>query len=490
MKQVYFRDRNTKGNVAVGLVLSLLLFLAASFAPGAPAYAQTPITNGTGSPLNISGTNVAYWNSVSNQVTIEFTPSSSLNFSNAFLDYVFTLNNTVMGTIHVGQVYAGVYNGVYKMVYMVYGMPTGYHVTGLQSVYAGVYQTHGILFTVYLAVATPPPPPPAPIGGGGAPAASPTTITTATASIGPAGGTVATSDNSAVVVVPPGAFSTTVTMSLTAVCVPTAPAPPAGFVAAVAWCINTGGVQPTKPALATFKYDPTILNGRSPSRLGVYLYNTSTGKWSWVAGMVNTSNDTITAPLSEFSTYAVLANTQVFTDLGQVPWARSAVDTLLGADLVAGMAPGIFDPDGTLTRAQFTTFLVKADGLAPVSSGTTPFTDVPATAWYAPYVAAAYQAGLVAGVSSTSFEPNASITREQMAVLLGKLLGSSAPAGSLSQFSDAFSIAPWAQSGVKAAVGAGLMTGFPNGTFQPTGTATRAQAAVVVAGYLKYLGKV
>ncbi|MDA8145876.1 MAG: S-layer homology domain-containing protein, partial [Thermaerobacter sp.] len=179
-------------------------------------------------------------------------------------------------------------------------------------------------------------------------------------------------------------------------------------------------------------------------------------------------------------------------DLSQAPWARSAVDTLLGANLVAGVAPGVFDPNGTLTRAQFATLLVKADGLAPVASGKSPFTDVSPAAWYAPYVAAAYNAGLVSGVSShtPTFDPNGSITREQMALMLAKLLGSSAPAGSLSRFSDASSIAPWAQSGVAAAVGAGLMTGFHNGTFRPTGLSTRAQAAAVLAKYLSYVGKV
>ncbi|MDA8064028.1 MAG: S-layer homology domain-containing protein, partial [Thermaerobacter sp.] len=187
---------------------------------------------------------------------------------------------------------------------------------------------------------------------------------------------------------------------------------------------------------------------------------------------------------------AVFANTNSFSDLSQAGWARNAVDTLLGADLIAGVGPGVFDPNADLTRAQFTTLLVKADGLAPVASGATPFADVAATAWYAPYVAAAYKAGLVAGVSPTSFDPNGDLTREQMVVMLAKLLGSSAPSGNLGRFTDASSIAPWARSGVAATVGAGLMSGYPDGAFRPTGISTRAQAAAVLAQYLAYVGKV
>ncbi|MDA8064188.1 MAG: S-layer homology domain-containing protein [Thermaerobacter sp.] len=335
-------------------------------------------------------------------------------------------------------------------------------------------------------------------GSGGAPASSPTstsptnTSTSASVSVTTAGGTVAMADNSVVLNVPAGAFSATVTVNVDAIPTAQAYTVAAGMVgASPQWSISTAnGAEPSQPVPATFQYNPSALGGLSPLRLGVYGYNPATNTWTWVGGKVDTSNDTISANLPHFSIYGVLANTATFSDLSQAPWARSAVDTLLGAHLVAGVAPGVFDPNGTLTRAQFATLLVKAEGLAPVASGTSPFTDVSPSAWYAPYVAAAYNAGLVAGVSSTTFDPNGSITREQMAVMLAKLLGSSAPTGSLSQFSDAASIASYAQSGVEAAVGAGLMAGFPNGTFQPTGLTTRAQAAAVLAKYLGYIGKV
>lgn len=365
-------------------------------------------------------------------------------------------------------------SGVLGLGIIAMALTTGFHVARVRSAFAQVFASVPMM------------------GGGGVPTTMPppSTTTTASASIGAAGGTVATSDNSAAVVVPPGAFSTTVTMSLNSISISAAPPPPTGFATAAVWSIDTGGVEPTKAVLATFKYSPAVLGSMNPHRVGVYLYSSADKSWTWVGGVINSSAQTISAQLAHFSNYGLQVNTTVFADIYQTPWAQDAVDTLLGANVVAGVAPGLFEPESDVTRAQFATLLVKADGLAPVASGQTPFADVPTTAWYAPYVAAAYNAGLLAGTSPTTFDPNGDITRAQMAVMLGKLLGSSAPTGTLSSFSDASAIPTWAQTGVQRAVGTGLMTGFPGGTFQPAGLTTRAQAAVVLAGYLKYIGKV
>ncbi len=156
--------------------------------------------------------------------------------------------------------------------------------------------------------------------------------------------------------------------------------------------------------------------------------------------------------------------------------------------MVVWFPDGTFRPNAAVTRAQFVAMLVKADGLTPVASGQTPFSDVPPSQWYAPYVAAAYQAGLVAGLPNGTFDPNGELTRAQMAVLLAKAAGGSATA-SLSRFSDAAAIPTWAKTAVETVVADGLMVGFPGGTFGPDPTATRADSAAVLAAYLKYAGK-
>ena len=203
---------------------------------------------------------------------------------------------------------------------------------------------------------------------------------------------------------------------------------------------------------------------------------------------VATSGGTSATGSADQFTYQPAPCTASFTDVPASYWAHQAILTLACKGIIAGFPDGTFRPDASVTRAQFVTMLVRTLGLK-LGAGNTPFTDVAPTAWYAPSVAAAEQAGIVAGISPDQFGPNEPITREEMAVLLAHVLGSPATPGSPLQFTDAAAIAPWAESAVQEVVGAGLMTGFPNGTFQPTGVSTRAQAAAVLSQYLAYAAK-
>jgi hypothetical protein len=178
------------------------------------------------------------------------------------------------------------------------------------------------------------------------------------------------------------------------------------------------------------------------------------------------------------------APSAAFTDVPQGYWAYQAIEALAAKGIVGGFPGGTFRPDAAVTRAQFVKMLVLALNLKP-GQGTTAFTDVPRGSWFAPYVAAAVQAGIVRGLTSTRFGPGATITREQMAVLIARAfkLTKIAPLN----YSDAGRIGTWAMQGVEETVAAGYMTGFAGGTFQPLGTTTRAQAVQVL--YLALKGK-
>ncbi|EQD48806.1 S-layer domain protein, partial [mine drainage metagenome] len=137
---------------------------------------------------------------------------------------------------------------------------------------------------------------------------------------------------------------------------------------------------------------------------------------------------TLTAPLSKAGTYAVLVNTTKFNDVPSNFWAKGAIDLLLGRNAISGFADGGFHPNATVTRAQFVKMLVLSLGLTvpaqPTSAG---FSDVPATAWFAPYVDSAVQAGLVQGINATTFGPSELITREQLAVMVARAMGTYQP---------------------------------------------------------------
>ncbi|MDA8344125.1 MAG: S-layer homology domain-containing protein, partial [Thermaerobacter sp.] len=123
--------------------------------------------------------------------------------------------------------------------------------------------------------------------------------------------------------------------------------------------------------------------------------------------------------------------------------------------------------------------------------GGTPFGDVTASAWYASYVGAAYKAGLVAGTSATTFDPDGVVTRQQAAVMLMRVMAyvnvtGSAPSNPPT-FKDISSVGKWARPSVTEAAQYGLLQGYPDGTFRPDVTLTRAQGAVMLANLLKYV---
>ena len=183
-------------------------------------------------------------------------------------------------------------------------------------------------------------------------------------------------------------------------------------------------------------------------------------------------------------TYSSPSPPSSFSDGPSGFWARGAILDLVSAGVITGYPDGTFRPESDVTRAEFVKMLVLALGI-PSSQAKPPFADVPADAWYARSLTAAYAAGIVSGISPSLFAPGATITREEMAVILARALKLSG-SGPIS-YADAKAISSWARSGVQATVAAGYMQGFPNGTFEPLGVATRAQVASILDRILRTL---
>ena len=173
-----------------------------------------------------------------------------------------------------------------------------------------------------------------------------------------------------------------------------------------------------------------------------------------------------------------------FTDVPESRWSYPYIKELYDAGVVSGTSATTFEPTAVVTRAQFVTMLAGLQG-ADVSAYTSgKFTDVPANAWYAPYVNWAAENGVVYGVSDTEFAPDAEITRQDMAVMLyryagqfGIQLGTGTPAIT---FTDEADIAGYALPAVQALQRAGVISGMPDGSFRPRDTATREQACVML----------
>jgi hypothetical protein len=180
-----------------------------------------------------------------------------------------------------------------------------------------------------------------------------------------------------------------------------------------------------------------------------------------------------------------------FSDVSSRFWGYNIITSMSSQSIVSGYPDGTFKPNAAITRAEFAAMLVKALGLS--AAGTTgTFTDVSADAWYYGSVNAAVYNGLVFGMGNNMFEPEALITRQEMAVMVAKALGAKTPAitgAELDAFNDALRVSSWAKSGMDEAVKAGIVIGMSADQLAPMAHATRAQAAAMIYHLLNFLGK-
>lgn len=175
-----------------------------------------------------------------------------------------------------------------------------------------------------------------------------------------------------------------------------------------------------------------------------------------------------------------------FTDVPAGSWYHDAVQYVYEQGLMGGTGSGRFSPDLTTSRAMIVTILYRLEGSPAVSGGAT-FADVSSGQWYSDGVAWASANGIVTGYANGSFGPNDTITREQMAAILyryARYKGYDVSArAQLSRYSDAGQVAAYAAESMSWAVGSGLITGTSGTTLSPAGSATRAQAAVILARF-------
>lgn len=171
-----------------------------------------------------------------------------------------------------------------------------------------------------------------------------------------------------------------------------------------------------------------------------------------------------------------------FSDVPTSYWAYGEINDLVELGVVQGRPDGTFGVNAPVKRCEFVTMLARLSGAAlPNDSGT--FQDVASTAYYAGAVAWAVQAGIVTGVTADTFQPERSITRQDMALMLyryGLYLGLELPAAGSLAFSDQSAIGAYAWTAVSAMQQAGIVTGYPDGSFQPQGETSRAEAAVLL----------
>ncbi len=158
-------------------------------------------------------------------------------------------------------------------------------------------------------------------------------------------------------------------------------------------------------------------------------------------------------------------------------WAKDTISAAVASGLMKGYPDGTFKPDNRITRAEF--FALINQGFNLTAETTADYSDVPKDAWYAPVMAKAASAGYISGYEDGTIRPEASISRQEAAVIISRL--KAFPAGvTTPAFTDTAKIAPWSKNAIFAALDAKIMTGYPDGSFRPEAPIKRAEALVVL----------
>ena len=182
----------------------------------------------------------------------------------------------------------------------------------------------------------------------------------------------------------------------------------------------------------------------------------------------------------------IVDNSKTFSDTASGDWFADAVAFATAHELFQGTGDDTFSPNAPMTRAMLVTVLHRYEN-AP-AGGTLAFDDVADGTWYSDAVAWAAENGIVTGTEK-GFEPDGSITRESLAVILYRYAKGTAQAGALDDYADAGIVSGWAKDAMSWAVAQGLISGKDGGALDPAGSASRAEVATILMRFLQNQAK-
>jgi len=189
-----------------------------------------------------------------------------------------------------------------------------------------------------------------------------------------------------------------------------------------------------------------------------------------------------------------LATPHPFSDVPDGRWFSEAVQYVYEHNIMGGVGGGRFDPQGSLTRAQVMALLFRVHNGRTANAQddrNNSFNDV-TNEWFAPYVTWAFNNDIVTGTSPTTFNPHGNITRQEFATMVYRyamnmtsFIDRETPSAWWVRFADRGQIASWAYSPLRWMNFRGVVTGSTEATINPTGTATRAEAAVMMMRFVE-----
>lgn len=172
------------------------------------------------------------------------------------------------------------------------------------------------------------------------------------------------------------------------------------------------------------------------------------------------------------------SDNKLFTDVAATHWAYESIMFMVSKGILKGTAPGYFSPDRPARRSEFAVIMVKALNI-PVDTAEVNFNDVPTIHWAYSYIAAAQKAGLLSGYPDGTFKPDKEVTRGEMAVIIGRAYNLEMT-GTAANFSD---VPPdyWACEAIQKLADNKITKGYEDNTFRPALPVRRAEAAIFLA---------
>lgn len=177
---------------------------------------------------------------------------------------------------------------------------------------------------------------------------------------------------------------------------------------------------------------------------------------------------------------------KTFRDVPNGYWAKYPIEYLATAGVIGGYPDGTFKPEKALSRAELCTLLIKAKGTKISKPTSSIFPDLPANHWAAPYVAAAVSQKLVLGYPDGTFKPKKSLTRAEAVKIIASFDGLKTPKATVAPFPDV-PTTHWAAPFIQAAKQAGLLQYLKGKNFEPNKRLSRAEAAEMIfkTGFVK-----
>lgn len=213
--------------------------------------------------------------------------------------------------------------------------------------------------------------------------------------------------------------------------------------------------------------------------LGLYYYNPESGLYEYESGRVR--NKKLIADLTHLSEYAILNVVTSFSDLTN-HWANQYVKSMAAKHIVNGVGNGKYNPEASVTRAEFVKMLVGVKGISTEGAPSF-YTDIHDGDWFKPYVDAAYANGLVYGGTVATFEPNQTATRLEMMMMLSYAIEDEMTEEEadeiLADFEDQDTVAQLHRKDIAKVVKAGLITGSDGKLLLEDGL-KRSEAATVM----------